>query len=64
MYKYIIIFIYIFNNDNKIILICREIYIINNLLIKIFIKIDIMKFKKIILDINKNLINIELYQLF
>ena len=37
-------------------LIRREVYIINNFLIKIFIKIDIIKFEEIILNINKNLL--------
>ena len=44
-------------------LIYREIYIINNLLIKVLIDINIIKFKDIILNINKNLIIIDLYYL-
>lgn len=59
--EYAIIFIYIFNNNNKMTLIRREIYIVNDFFIKVLIKIDIMKFKDIVFDINKNLIIIELY---
>ena len=61
VYEYVIIFIYILNNDNKITLIRREIHIINDLFIKTFIKIDIIKFKNIIFDINKNFVIIKLY---
>ena len=61
--EYIIILIYIFNNNNKITLIRREIHIINNLFIKTFIKINIIKLKDIVFNINKNFIIIELYDL-
>ena len=48
--EYIYIFIYLFESkDMKFI--SREMHIINNLNIKIFIKIDIMKFKDIMLDL-------------
>ena len=53
---------YIFNNNNKIVLIRCEIHIINNLSIKIFI--DIIKSEIMVLNIIKNLIIIELYNLF
>ena len=42
----------------------RKIHIINDLFIKIFIDIDIIKFKVIVLDINKNLIIIKSYESF
>ena len=60
-YEYAIILIYISNNNNKVTLIRREIYIIDNLSIKTFIRIDIIKSKGIILDISKNLVIINLY---
>ena len=60
IYKYIIILIYILSKNN-IILIRREIYIINDLSIKVLIDINIIKSKFIILDINSNLTIIESY---
>lgn len=62
--EYIVIFIYIFNNNNKIILIRREIYIVDVFSIKIFININIIKSKTIILNIVKIFIIIELCVLF
>lgn len=46
---------------NKITLIRREIYIIDNLSIKAFIEINIIKFEEIVFDINKNLVTINSY---
>lgn len=63
VYKYTIILIYIVNNNNKITLIRRKIYIVDDLSIKAFIKIDIIKFKNIVFNINKNLIIIKLCDL-
>ena len=60
--EYAIISIYMPSNNDKVILIYREIYIINNLSIKALIKINIIKSKNIILDIFKNLTIIELYK--
>ena len=59
--EYIIIFIYIFiiNKNDNVALIRREIHIINNLFIKTFININIIKLETIIFDTNKNLIIIE-----
>ena len=45
-------------------LIRREIYIVNDLLIKALININIIKFKVIVFDISKNLIIIKLYNSF
>ena len=59
--EYIIILIYILSKDGKIALIYREIYIIDNLFAKIFIEINIIKSEDIVLDINKDLIIIGLY---
>ena len=59
IYEYVIILIYIFNKNNKIILIRREIHIVEFFLIKIFINIDIIKPEKIILNINKKIIIIK-----
>lgn len=64
IYKYAIIFIYIFNNNNKVILIRREIHIIDDLSIKIFININIIKSETIIFDIDKNLVIINFYDSF
>ena len=62
--EYAIIYIYIFNkNNDKIVLIRREIHIMNNFFAKILININIMKFKEVVLDINKNFIIIEFYNL-
>lgn len=57
--KYVIVPMYIFSNDNKVALIRREIYIVDNLSAKALIGIDIMKLEGIILDINKDLVIIE-----
>ena len=59
--EYVVIFIYILNNNNKVTLIRHEIHIVNDLFVKAFIKIDIMKSKDIVFDINKDFIIIELY---
>ena len=58
---YAIIFIYIFDNNKKVALIRRKIYIIDNLFVKALININIIKFKAIILDISKNLAIIKFY---
>ena len=50
------------SNNDKVTLIRREIYIINNLSIKALIRINIIKSKNIILDIFKNLTIIKLYK--
>ena len=58
--EYIIIFIYISScNDEKIVLIRREIHIVDDLSVKALIEIDIMKSEVIILDIVKNMTIIE-----
>ena len=50
--EYINFEIYLLNKNNiNIILIKREFYIVDNLIIKIFIDIDILKCERIILDI-------------
>ena len=59
IYEYAIILIYILNNNNKVILIRYKIYIINNLFAKALIDINIIKSKRIILNINKNFIIIK-----
>ena len=64
IYEYTIILIYIpGKNNNKITLIYREIYIINNLFVKALININIIKSKEIILNIIKNLATIKFYNL-
>lgn len=57
--EYAIILIYIFNENDNVILIRRKIHIIDDLSIKIFININIIKFKIIVLDINKDRIIIK-----
>ena len=55
--EYINLEIYFSNkNNNNIILIKREFYIVDNLIIKIFINIDILKPEDIVFDIIKNII--------
>ena len=55
-YKYVIILMYIPGRDSdKVTLIRREIYIVDDLSAKALIGINIMKFKDIVLDIDKNL---------
>lgn len=63
VYEYTIILIYISNENDKIILIYREIHIINDLSTKALINIDIIKLKRIILNIDKNLTIIKSYNL-
>ena len=59
--EYVIIFIYILSKNSKIALIRREFYIVDNLSIKILIKINIIKLEDIVLDTNKDLTIINLY---
>ena len=59
--EYIKLQIYLFDKNN-IIKVKREFYIVDNLAIKTFIDINIMKSKGIILDIRKNVIIINLYK--
>ena len=59
----ILLFLYSEKSGN-VTLIRREIYIINDFLIKTFININIMKFKTIVFDINKNLVIIKSYNSF
>ncbi len=58
--EYIIVSIYIPSKDG-ITLIIKELYIINNLLIKVLININIIKLKGIIINIGKNIVIIILY---
>lgn len=58
--KYAYIPIYLFKNKN-IIFIFHKMHIINNLNIKIFIDIDIMKLKNIILNLQHDVIIINFY---
>ena len=59
--KYVKIKIYLSNKNDVIILIKRELYIVDNLTIKTFIKINIIKFKNIILNLEYNIIKINVY---
>ena len=49
-------------NKNDIALIEREFHVVNNLIIKALINIDIIKFERIILDIERNIIMIKSYR--
>ena len=60
--KYIKIKMYLSNKNDVIALIKREFHIIDNLIIKAFIKINIIKFKNIILNLKHNIIKINVYQ--
>ena len=61
--QYINQVIYLLNKNNiKIILIERKFYIINNLIIKIFIDIDILKPEKMIFNIIRDVIIITSYK--
>ena len=59
--EYVKLQIYLFDK-NDIIRIKREFHIVENLVVKTFIDIDIMKSKGMILDIEKNIMIIELYK--
>ena len=59
IYKYVIISIYISSNINRVVLIHRKIYIVEDFFVKVFIDINIIKSEVIIFDINKDLIIIE-----
>ncbi len=58
--KYTVVSIYILSKDG-VILITRELYIVNNLLTKVFISVDIIKSKDIIIDIRRDLVIITSY---
>ena len=62
IYDYTIISVYILSSDGKVVLIRREIYIIDNLSTKALIEINIIKSKDIILDISRDLIIIDFYK--
>ena len=61
IHESILVFIYILNNNNKMILIRHKVHFIDDLSIKVLIEIDIMKSESIILDTNKNLVIIDSY---
>ena len=48
-------------NKNEIVVIERKLYIVDNLIIKVLIDIDIIKLKRIIIDLRNNLIKINVY---
>ena len=60
--EYIRIKIYLFDKNGIIVLIEREFYIIDNLIAKALIGIDIIKSKEIILDLQIDVIRIDFYQ--
>ena len=59
VYEYVKLQIYLFDKNN-IVKIKKEFYIVDNLVIKAFIDIDIMKSKDMIFDIKKNVMIIDL----
>ena len=59
--EYIRLQMYLFNK-NDIVKIKKEFYIVDDLAVKAFVDIDIIKSKDIILDIEKNVIIIDLYK--
>ena len=62
--EYINLEIYLLSkkNNNNIILVKREFYIVDNLIIKIFINIDILKPEDIVFNIIKDIIIVILYK--
>ena len=48
-------------NKNEIAIIERKLYIVDNLIVKVLIDIDIIKLKRIIIDLRNNLIKIDVY---
>jgi len=59
--EFVIISIYIPGKDNKIALITRELYIVDNLSTKILIGIDIIKLERIIINTSRDLVIIIFY---
>ena len=59
--EYIKLQMYLFNKNN-IIKVKREFYIVDNLIVKALIDINIIKLEDIIFDIRKNVIIIDLYK--
>ena len=59
--EYIKIKIYLSNKNDVIALIKRKLYIVDNLIIKTFIEIDIIKFKNIVFNLEHNIIKINVY---
>ena len=59
--EYIKIKIYLSNKNDVIALIKRKLYIVDNLIIKTFIEIDIIKFKNIVFNLEYNIIKINVY---
>ena len=61
--EYINLEIYLLGKtSNDVILIKREFYIVDNLIIKVFIDIDILKLEGIVFDVIKDIIIIILYK--
>ena len=48
-------------NKNNTTIIERELYIIDNLIIKVLIDIDIIKLKRIVIDLKNDFIKIDVY---
>ena len=49
--EYLIINLYFLIKDNKLIWLHRELYIINNLKVKLLVRINILNFKRFIIDL-------------
>ena len=60
--EYVKIKIYLSNKNGVIALIKRELYIVDDLIIKAFIEIDIIKLKDIVLNLKHDIIRIDAYQ--
>ena len=58
--KYIKLKIY-FLDKNDIVIIERELYIVDNLIAKALIDINVIKLKRIVIDLKNNLIKIDIY---
>ena len=60
--KYVRFKIYLFNKIDIVILMKREFHVIDNLTIKVFIKINIIKPKIITIDLENKIIRIDIYK--
>ena len=58
--EYIKLKIYLLNKNN-IVVIERELYIIDNLIAKALIDINVIKFERIVIDLRNDLIKIDVY---
>ena len=61
--KYLIINLYFLIKDNKLVWLRRELHIINNLKIKLLVRIDILNPKRFIINLLQSKVYIKLYNI-